>query len=223
VRFRPFGSLNTSRVAHPTTQFWLRGFCDRHGASHGEVQRLRARNRQAARRVSTRRNQLARRFQLRPVWSSHWCDWNYWAKQRLPAVGEVELLMALANTTSTAIENVRAYSDLEQRVQTRTAQLAAANQELRAFAHAVSHEFGAPLRAIRAFSELSLAECSGELRENGRMYATKVHAGAKQMREIMDDLLRLSRNRDVDAKRQSFRAGPGYHARTCRRRAGPGC
>ncbi|MDX1901008.1 MAG: histidine kinase dimerization/phosphoacceptor domain -containing protein [Gammaproteobacteria bacterium] len=45
---------------------------------------------------------------------------NYWAIQRKPSAEEVKLLQALADSTSTAIENVRLYSDLEQRVVEKT-------------------------------------------------------------------------------------------------------
>ncbi len=118
---------------------------------------------------------------------------NYWATRRQPTTEELELLQALANTTAVAIENVNVYNELEKRVQNRTAQLAAANQELESFAYAVSHDLGAPLRAIRGYSELLLKECSTQLNDRGKDYAGKVLTGTRQMRELMDDLLRLSR------------------------------
>lgn len=118
---------------------------------------------------------------------------NYWATRHCPTAEEVELLKALANTTAVAIENVNLYNELEQRVQSRTAQLAAANEELESFAYAVSHDLGAPLRAIRSYAELLLKECGGSLNETGKLYAAKVHASTRQMRKLMDDLLRLSR------------------------------
>src|SRR5215216_2626800 len=44
---------------------------------------------------------------------------NYWATRRQPTGEEVELLQALANTTAVAMENVRVYAELEQRVKER--------------------------------------------------------------------------------------------------------
>ena len=52
---------------------------------------------------------------------------NYWAHHRKPTVREVELLQALADSTSVAIAHVKILSELEQRVTERTAELSEAN------------------------------------------------------------------------------------------------
>ncbi|MGA8225170.1 MAG: diguanylate cyclase, partial [Xanthobacteraceae bacterium] len=56
---------------------------------------------------------------------------NYWATMREPSEQEVRLLQALADSTAVAMENVQVYRELEQRVEARTAELQAANQEIR--------------------------------------------------------------------------------------------
>ena len=55
----------------------------------------------------------------------------YWADHRLPSSREVALLQALADSTSIAMEHVRIYTDLEQRVSDRTADLEKANEAIR--------------------------------------------------------------------------------------------
>lgn len=55
---------------------------------------------------------------------------NYWAHEHGPTAEDVELLQALADATSVAIENVRVYNELEQRVRNRTLALERANQEI---------------------------------------------------------------------------------------------
>ncbi len=49
---------------------------------------------------------------------------NYWAQPHAPSREELKVLQALADTTAVAMENVRVYAELEQRVRERTAELA---------------------------------------------------------------------------------------------------
>lgn len=55
----------------------------------------------------------------------------YWAKLHQPTIQEVKLLQALADTTAVAMENVQVYTQLEERVRQRTAELEAVNSKLR--------------------------------------------------------------------------------------------
>ena len=50
---------------------------------------------------------------------------NYWAHTHNPTVEQVKLLQALADTTAVAMENVRIYGELEQRVRERTSEVSA--------------------------------------------------------------------------------------------------
>ncbi len=83
--------------------------------------------------------------------------------------------------------------ELERRVSERTADLAAANRELEAFAYSVSHDLRGPLRAIGGFSNAVLETCGGQLDEKGRRYLSLVTAGVKRMGEMIEGLLALSR------------------------------
>ncbi len=107
------------------------------------------------------------------------------------------------------MENVRVYSELEQRVKERTAQLERANarleeanRELESFGHAVSHDLAAPLRSIRGFAQMALKEGETTLNERGRQYLAIVQSSARQMREVMDDLLRLSQVARAEFKKE---------------------
>src|SRR5262245_4455475 len=55
---------------------------------------------------------------------------TYWATRRKPADEEVRLIEALAGTTAVALENVRVFTELEERVKARTAELEEANRRL---------------------------------------------------------------------------------------------
>jgi hypothetical protein len=72
---------------------------------------------------------------------------NYWAAPHRATGAEVQLLQALANTTAVAMENVQVFTELEQRVQARTADLEAANRELLAAQQQADRVFAAYARA----------------------------------------------------------------------------
>jgi diguanylate cyclase (GGDEF)-like protein len=55
---------------------------------------------------------------------------NYWAREHRASEDEVALLQALADSTSVALENVRMYGELEQRVRDRTAELQEAHDAI---------------------------------------------------------------------------------------------
>ena len=88
--------------------------------------------------------------------------------------------------------------DLERRAQ----ELSAANQELEAFAHSVSHDLRAPLRRIHGFSQALLEDYADSLDGQGMDYLERLHASSKQMTQLIDDLLDLSRITSSEIRRQ---------------------
>ena len=84
-------------------------------------------------------------------------------------------------------------TQLEQRVQERTAQLQASNHELEAFAYSVSHDLKAPLRAIKGFSQIVMEDYGNILPPEGREPLQQVLDEALRMEHFIDDLLRLAR------------------------------
>ena len=71
--------------------------------------------------------------------------------------------------------------------------LEAITRELDAFTYAVSHDFRAPLRSIRGFSEALLERNGGQLDERGRDYLQRVCESSKHINQLIEGLLKLSR------------------------------
>jgi PAS domain S-box-containing protein len=65
--------------------------------------------------------------------------------------------------------------------------------ELDAFTYSVSHDLKEPLRAIEAFSQFALEDCADQLDDQGRGYLIKLANASIRMKNLIDDLLRLSR------------------------------
>jgi PAS domain S-box-containing protein len=101
-----------------------------------------------------------------------------------------------------AEEELRTYREqLEELVNQRTEELQAKNQELETFAYSVSHDLKAPLRGIDGYSRLLLEDYVDRLDEDGRTFLYNIRYAAKQMNQLIEDLLTYSR-----LERQTFKA-----------------
>jgi len=104
-----------------------------------------------------------------------------------------------------ALQNAR--TELERRVQQRTAmltrandalrkgneELARANAELQDFAYIASHDLQEPLRKIQSFSQRVKDKFSDNIPEQGCDYLERMHNAAARMSGLISDLLDLSR------------------------------
>jgi PAS domain S-box-containing protein len=67
------------------------------------------------------------------------------------------------------------------------------NAELAEFAHSISHDLKAPLRAIQGFSEALEEDYGDQIGDEGRSYLNHITGGVTRMENLINDLLRLAR------------------------------
>jgi light-regulated signal transduction histidine kinase (bacteriophytochrome) len=67
------------------------------------------------------------------------------------------------------------------------------NQELESFSYAVSHDLRAPLRRIEGFSRAVLESQAERLDPDGRRFVDRIQEASRQMSQLIDDVLHLSK------------------------------
>lgn len=93
---------------------------------------------------------------------------------------------------------------LAERVEERTAELKAANEELDSFAYAVAHDLRGPLRAMGGFSQALLEDYGERLTGEARVYLDQINAASLRMGELIEGLLVLSRSTRTELRRDSI-------------------
>lgn len=112
---------------------------------------------------------------------------TYWAEPREPYPQEVRLLQALADSVGVAMNNARGHQELESRVRERTS-------ELEAFTYAVSQGLQAPMRHVRAATQV-LAD--GHARPDSRhvrQAVDRIVLETERMEKMLDGLVALSQS-----------------------------
>jgi PAS domain S-box-containing protein len=77
----------------------------------------------------------------------------------------------------------------EKAVQESVERLSRANEDLRQFAFAASHDLQEPLRMITSYSQLLVKEYSGQLGGDADLYVRFISEGTSRMRDLLADLL----------------------------------
>lgn len=120
----------------------------------------------------------------------------------------IVVLQDITDAVEAKGEIVRLNASLERRVIERTAELSAANQELDAFAYAVSHDLRAPLRALSGFSQALIEDHAPSLPEAARGYLDEIVDASRRMNALIDGILTLSRMTRGEIERETVDLAP---------------
>jgi signal transduction histidine kinase len=100
-----------------------------------------------------------------------------------------------------------ALEDVNQQLEAQNAMLARSNEELQRFAYVASHDLQEPLRKIISFSGLLVERMPAGLDADTSMYVDRIVGSASRMKRLIEDLLMFSRTggqvemRPVDCER----------------------
>lgn len=119
------------------------------------------------------------------------------------ASGRVRALVMHAFAAGAAPDAGADADAIAQRLAETETALAALNRLQASFAHGVSHDLRAPLRAIDSFSALLASHLDGDLDDTAHDYIARIRAASGRMATLIDSLLELSR-----AQRAELHATP---------------
>lgn len=108
----------------------------------------------------------------------------------------------LEETRKAAVNILEDLAVEKQQLSERSLELEAANKELNAFAHSVSHDLRAPLRGIDGWSMALIEDYAGKLDSRAREYVDRIRSETQRMGRLIDDLLKLSRVTRTEMQRQ---------------------
>ncbi|MDA3943367.1 MAG: response regulator [Bacteroidetes bacterium] len=105
-----------------------------------------------------------------------------------------QILDLLLSVYEAAISRNEKLLEVQKELQKANDNLIAANEELEAFAHTVSHDLKTPLNGIIGFSDLLKMEYGDKMDEDAQEYIAWIIKSSNNMSHLIEDLLQFSRS-----------------------------
>jgi len=119
--------------------------------------------------------------------------------------GHVIAGMAMSQDVTEKRESERSVQRLNLEMAHNVEELTAVNAELEAFSYSVSHDLRAPLRHINGFVDLLQRRAGPTLDETAKRHLATIAGAARQMGQLIDDLLSFSRMGRAELMRSRVR------------------
>ncbi len=128
-----------------------------------------------------------------------------WQRRDVDLLRMIGEMMAACMRRLEAQEALRQFNEeLERRVKERTAELIVANQEMEAFTYTVSQDLRSPLLVLDGFSQALVEDHGEQLDAEARRYLDYLREGSRELGEMIDGLLLLSRSTRGEMRREQL-------------------
>lgn len=133
--------------------------------------------------------QAGRPWEMTFPMRNRWGEYRWFLTRAMPIHDSYGSIVRWFGTNT----DINDRKELEDELSRRAGELDAVNRDLESFSYSVSHDLRNPLHVISSFADILKDEYSHLLDEEGREFLRRIDESADKMRELIDNLLALSR------------------------------